>query len=92
MILALLLLTVDGRMARANALKNMLLGPATVVSAVAFAAFGPVDWVAVAPLTVGMFAGSTVGPLVARRLPAALLRWLIATIGLGLAVQLWLSS
>jgi len=90
MILALLLLTVDGHLARANALKNMLLGAATVVSALALAAFGPVEWSAVAPLGVGIFAGSTLGPRVARRLPARLLRLLVALLGIGLAIELWL--
>jgi uncharacterized protein len=91
MILALLLLTVDQHMARANALKNMLLGPASVVSAVIFALFAHVDWTAVIPLATGMLAGSTIGPWIARRMPGNLLRWLVALIGLGLAVRLWLA-
>jgi uncharacterized membrane protein YfcA len=33
--------------------------------------------------------GSTIGPRVARRIPAAVLRWLVALVGLGLAVKLW---
>ena len=89
MILALLLSTVDRHMARANALKNMLVGAATVASAVVLVIFGPVDWAAVAPLAAGVFAGSTVGPLVARRLPANVLRWLVALSGIGLAIRLW---
>jgi uncharacterized membrane protein YfcA len=92
MVLALLLVTVEGHLARANALKNMLVGGASVVSAVAFAAFAPVDWSAVAPLGVGMFAGSTLGPRVARRLPPRLLRLLVALLGIGLAIQLWVHA
>lgn len=91
MILALLLLTVDQHVARANALKNMLVGVAGVVSGVTFALFGPVDWTAAAPLALGMFVGSTVGPSVARRIPGNVLRWLVALTGLGLAVRLWVS-
>jgi len=91
MTLALILSTAERHMAQANALKNMLVGAASVASAVLFITFGPVDWSAVAPLAVGMFAGSTVGPLVARRLPASVLRWLVALTGIGLAIQLWLS-
>ncbi|GAB3968130.1 sulfite exporter TauE/SafE family protein [Actinoallomurus acanthiterrae] len=90
MILALLLITAEPRLATANALKNMLIGGAALISAAAFAAFGPVDWTAVAPLGLGMFAGSTLGPRIARRLPATLLRWLVVLIGLGLALQLWI--
>jgi hypothetical protein len=88
---ALLLVTVEPEMAKANALKNMLIGVATVVSAVTLVALGHVDWSAALALGVGSFFGSTVGPLVARRIPAGLLRWLVALAGLGLAVRLWVS-
>jgi uncharacterized protein len=92
MILTLMLLLVDPRLPAANALKNMLLGAATVVSAVIFALFGSVDWAAATPLALGMFAGSRVGPVVARRLPVGVLRWLIVCLGMGLAVDLWLRA
>ncbi|WP_055586440.1 sulfite exporter TauE/SafE family protein [Peterkaempfera griseoplana] len=89
MILALLLSTGEPRLPTANALKNMLTGAAALTSAVVFTAVGPVDWAAVAPLAAGMFAGATLGPRITRRVPAALLRWLVGGLGLGLAVQLW---
>jgi uncharacterized protein len=92
MVLALLALTVERHLARANALKNMLLGVATAVSAVGLALFGRVDWTAVAPLALGVFVGSTVGPRVARRLPADVLRWFVVLTGLGLALRLWGAS
>jgi uncharacterized protein len=92
MTLALLLFTTDSDLPKANALKNMVVGAATVASAVAFAVFGDVDWAAAAPLGAGMFIGSTLGPRVTRRLPAAVLRWLIAAAGLALAIQLWVSG
>jgi uncharacterized membrane protein YfcA len=91
MTLSLLMLTVEERLPSANALKNMLVGAASVVAAVTFAAFGPVDWAAALPLGAGMFAGSLAGPRVARLVPPRLLRWLIALLGAGLAVRLWLS-
>ena len=92
MILALLLITADSELPTANALKNMLIGAAAVISAIAFAVFGPVDWPAVAPLSAGMLAGSTLGPRVTcRRTPTAVLRWLIALLGMALAIQLWLN-
>ncbi|MEV7802944.1 sulfite exporter TauE/SafE family protein [Microbispora sp. NPDC088329] len=91
MILALLLVTAEPRLPAANALKNMLLGAGALVSAAGFALFGPVDWAAVAPLAAGLFAGSTLGPRVTRRLPAALLRWVVALIGLVLAARLWIA-
>ncbi|GAA2276604.1 sulfite exporter TauE/SafE family protein [Nonomuraea roseoviolacea subsp. roseoviolacea] len=90
MILALLLITAEPRLPTANALKNMLLGAGVLVSAAAFAVFTPVAWTAVVPLSVGLFAGSTLGPLVTRRVPARVLRPLVALVGLVLAVVLWI--
>ena len=69
----------------------MLVGAATITSAVLFALLTRVDWGAVAPLALGLFGGSLAGPWVARRLPARVLRWLVALSGLALAVHLWLS-
>jgi uncharacterized protein len=91
MTLALVLLCVDDHLARANALKNMLVGAATVASAAVLAIWAHVEWSAVGPLAAGTFLGSMVGPRVARRLPASLLRWLVALVGLGLAIRLWIS-
>ncbi|MEV0151703.1 MULTISPECIES: sulfite exporter TauE/SafE family protein, partial [unclassified Nonomuraea] len=92
MILALLLITAEPRLPTANALKNMLIGASALVSAVAFTVFGAVEWAAVVPLGAGMFAGATLGPRVARRLPAAVLRRLAALVGLVLAVRLWIEA
>ena len=90
LLLALLLLTTEPSLVSANALKNMLVGAATITSAVLFALFAHVDWSAVAPLAAGTFLGSLAGPRVARRLPPGLLRWLVALTGLALAVRLWI--
>jgi uncharacterized membrane protein YfcA len=89
MTLALMLLTVDANLPKANALKNMLIGAAGVVSAIVLVGLGPVDWVAVAPLAAGMFAGATLGPRATRRLPADILRWAVALLGMALAVELF---
>jgi uncharacterized protein len=89
MALALLLLTVEDRLPIANAIKNILLGFADVVAAVAFAFFGPVHWGAAVPLLLGLAAGSVVGPAITRRVPPALLRVVVAATGLGLAAWLW---
>jgi hypothetical protein len=91
MLLALCLHTVDRHLARANALKNTFVGAASVVSALIFSIAGPVDWAAVIPLGIGMFVGSTLGPRVARQLPARVLRWLVAALGLALAIKLWIA-
>ncbi|MGH3279615.1 MAG: sulfite exporter TauE/SafE family protein, partial [Trebonia sp.] len=91
MFLSLLLLTTDPHLATANALKNMMVGAASIAAAVVFSLITSVDWPAVAALALGLFAGSLVGPWVARRLPPAILRWLVTLTGLALAVHLWLT-
>ena len=85
-----MMLTVEPDVVSANALKNVLVGVASAVSAVILVLFTPVDWAAVVPLGIGTFAGSSVGPLVARRLRGEVLRWAVALVGLGLAIRLWL--
>jgi uncharacterized protein len=89
MILALLLFTADSDLPKANALKNMLLGAASLISAGLFAFLGPVNWTAAAALSIGMFIGSTFGPHVTRKVPATALRWAITLLGITLAIQLW---
>jgi len=87
--LALILFTAEPRLVTANALKNVLVGSSNLVAAVAFAAVGHVDWPAAWPLALGMLAGSTIGPAVARRIPPAALRTLVALTGAGLAAWFW---
>jgi uncharacterized membrane protein YfcA len=87
-LLALLLLSTSEVLARANALKNLLLGLANGVAAVVFVFFGPVRWSAVLPLGLGLLIGGRLGPIVVRRAPAGPLRAGIACAGLGLAVSL----
>lgn len=91
MMLALLLVAADDRLPVSNALKNMLVGAGNLVAAIGLISFASVRWDAVVPLGIGAFAGATIGPHVARRLPERTLRIAVAAIGLGLAVQLWVS-
>jgi uncharacterized membrane protein YfcA len=88
MVLTLMLVFVDQRVAIANALKNTLIGVSQVMCAIVFALAGSVMWSAAAPLGLGMLAGSVLGPRVARRLPARLLRSLIVLIGFAVAARL----
>lgn len=90
MLLTVLLVVVDDRLPEANALKNMLLGAISTTSAVVFVLAGPVDLTAVAPLAAGLFLGSAAGPVVARRLPAPVVRRSVVALGFALAVELWL--
>lgn len=92
LLLALLLRTTHASLARTNATKNVLLGVANAVAAVAFAFLGAVDWTAVVPLGIGCLIGSRLGPMVVRRAPATLLRYLIGAAGLTLAIRLGLQA
>jgi uncharacterized protein len=92
LLLALLLRTSGEPLARSNAMRILLAGLANAVAAVAFVAFGPVDWTAVLPLALGFLLGGRLGPLITRRAPAGPLRALIACAGLGLAVHLGLQA
>jgi uncharacterized protein len=88
MLLALLLIGTDETLARSNALKNVVLGIANAVAAVGFSLLGPVHWVAVPPLALGLFAGGRLGPIVVRHSNAAVLRAAVGAAGLALAVKL----
>jgi len=88
LLLALLLRTTRASLAKANATKNVLLGIANSVAAIAFAFLAPVAWAAVLPLGIGCLIGSRLGPVVVRRTPVVLLRVVIGVAGLALAIRL----
>jgi uncharacterized protein len=89
MTLALLLIMVEPHMPTANALKNMLVGAATIPAGILLALFATVHWPQAAVLAAGVLIGSRIGPSVARRVPSDALRWVVALLGFGLAVWLW---
>ena len=72
----------------ANAVKNLVLGVANGLAAVAFAIFGSVHWPFAVFLAIGLFIGGSLGPRVVRRANPRILRVLIALAGIGLAVHL----
>ncbi len=92
LLLALILAAKPDTLARCNALKNVVLGLANLVAAVVFAVFGSVNWIAAAPLAVGLLIGGRIGPIVVRHSPARALRVVIALAGVGLAVYLGLDA
>ena len=93
LMLAMYLLTTGEGLPRGNALRNVVLGAANAVAAVAFVVVGSVAWLAALPLALGLFVGGRLGPGIVRRVRQTLLRRLIALAGLGLAaylaVQAW---
>ena len=88
LLLALLLWSTGESLPRSNAAKNVVLGAANAVAALAFVCFGDVRWSAVAPLGLGLLVGGRTGPAVVRRAPATPVRAVIAAAGLALATTL----
>jgi uncharacterized protein len=81
MLIAALALVLDETLARVGAAKNVISAVVGLVTVAAFAAFGPVNWAAVAVVTPASLAGGYAGARVARRLPAAVLRGVVVTFG-----------
>jgi len=92
LLLALMLHTSRASLPRANAAKNVLLGVANTVAAVAFIFLAPVDWAAVVPVGIGCLVGSRLGPIVVRRANSLILRLLIGAAGLALAIKLGVTA
>ena len=85
LLIALLLLSAEPVLYRANALKNVITLSSDVLPAVVFAAVGTVVWPDAWPLCLGAIAGGLTGPTVTRRVPAHLMRLAIGALGLGFA-------
>jgi uncharacterized membrane protein YfcA len=92
MLLALLLALAGLDLARASAVRSVVLSCANGVAALGFVVFGPVHWTAVVPLASGLLVGGRAGPVLIRHAPAGPLRVLIALTGLGLAIHLGLDA
>jgi uncharacterized membrane protein YfcA len=92
LMLALLLAVGADSLARASSYRNLVLGLANGIAAVAFVIFGPVVWSAAIPLGIGFFVGGRLGPVVVRHSPAEILRLVIAVAGVGLAIYLGIKA
>ena len=87
-VLALLGLTLDDHLQRLNGLKNVFTATVNGVAAVYFALATDVAWIAVVLLWASSGVGGLVGAHVGRRVPANVLRLLIAAVGTAVAVIL----
>ena len=88
LLIALLLTVTSDSIARASAVRGIVLAVANGVAALAFIAFGPVDWGAAIPMALGFVAGGRIGPAIVRVIPPGPLRLLIAALGLAVAARL----
>lgn len=88
MLVAGLGLVLDESIVRVTALKNAVSAVVGLITVLVFAVFGPVDWAYVAVLAPATIAGGYAGARIARRLPPAVLRAVIVTLGLAVGVAL----
>lgn len=88
MLVAALGLVLDESLACVSALKNVISAVVGGVTVIVFALFGPVDWVAVAVIIPATMLGGYGGARLVRRLPSAVLRAVIITLGTVVGVVL----
>lgn len=88
-LLGLLGTSVPADLQRINALKNVLALIVNLVAGVVFVAFaGDVAWTAVLLIAAGAIVGGRLGAALGRRLPASVLRGVIAAVGIAVLVVL----
>jgi uncharacterized membrane protein YfcA len=92
LLLVVLSAMISEPLVRVNAIKNAVNGMANAMAAACFALFGDVRWKLVLPLATGFLIGGWIGPKIARRVPAGVLRVVVSMCGLGLAVKLGISA
>lgn len=88
MLVAVLGLVIDDSLRRVTALKNAVSAIIGIGSVLAYAVFGPVDWVAVAVVAPATLLGGYTGASVARRLPQKILKGVIVTFGTVVGIVL----
>lgn len=88
MLLAVLGIFLPDGLARLNGLKNALSLSINTLALVAFVLFGPVRWVAVLVMAVTSLLGGLFGARVAQRLSALVLRRIVITFGVLVALKL----
>ncbi|HTJ32021.1 MAG TPA: sulfite exporter TauE/SafE family protein [Dactylosporangium sp.] len=89
MLVAAIGLVLDESMARISALKNVISALGGLVTVLAFALFGPVDWADVAVVAPAALVGGYVGARLARKLPSAVLKALIVVFGTAVGLVLF---
>jgi uncharacterized protein len=73
---------------RINAAKNVLAGVVGFVAAIVFVAKGNVPWGAAGLVAIGSITGGLIGAKIGRRIPAPVLRGIVATVGIAAATKL----
>ncbi|PRW62892.1 sulfite exporter TauE/SafE family protein [Actinopolyspora mortivallis] len=87
-LVVILVLTANAALSTLNAAKNLLGLLGSLVTVVVYALLAPVDWAAVAALVPTTLLGGMLGGRLARRLPAAALRWTVVVIAAAVALYM----
>jgi hypothetical protein len=87
-LLASLRLLVPERLQRLNGVKNLMVGTANAVAALLFVIFAHVAYDAAALIAAGSITGAQLGSTYGRRIPDEVLRWVVVTVGVVVAVIL----
>ncbi|MBF9128163.1 sulfite exporter TauE/SafE family protein [Plantactinospora sp. S1510] len=88
MLIAGLALVLDETLARVSAIKNVLSAVVGLTTTAVFAAFGPVDWTAVALVAPATIGGGYGGAWLVRRLPPTVLKSVIVVFGTAIGLLL----
>ena len=85
MVLAALAIVLDDSLTRLNALKQTVSLAVNVAAAIVFVCSGRVDWPLAAVMLACSLAGGWIGGRVAARISPTVLRWVVVTVGIGVA-------
>lgn len=88
-LLALLAITLEDNLTRLSALKQVLALASNLAAALLFLLVAPGAWIPAVVMAVASMAGGVVGGKLAGRLNPQLLRGLVVTIGVTVAILLW---
>jgi hypothetical protein len=85
-------ITLADNVQRLNALKTVVSGSISLVAAVFFMAATSVAWSVAGLMVIGSLVGGRLGATIARRIPPDVLRAIIAVVGTGVAIKLFVSG
>ncbi|MEJ6401135.1 sulfite exporter TauE/SafE family protein [Nicoliella lavandulae] len=82
----------DEKYAVYNAIRNVSTFGGNLVAMVIFAFQSHIYWILVLPLGSGLLIGSYIGPKIVRVVPEKIIKWIVAILAFGLAVELFIQA
>ena len=87
-VLAAMRLLIPERLQRLNGVKNLMIGTANGIAALLFVIFADVAFAAAGLIAVGSITVAQLGSTYGRRIPDEVLRWVVVTVGVVVAIVL----